>query len=35
MNGMASGLTLAQMKKLADYYSQQPPAVKLVPLAGK
>lgn len=35
MNGMASGLSLAQMKKLADYYSQQAPALKLLPLAGK
>ncbi len=35
MNGMASGLSLAQMKKLADYYSRQAPALKLLPLAGK
>ncbi|HYW76723.1 MAG TPA: c-type cytochrome [Gammaproteobacteria bacterium] len=32
MNGMASGLTLAQMKKLANYFSRQTPAVKLLPL---
>ena len=32
MNGMASGLSLTQMKKLADYFSRQTPAVKLLPL---
>lgn len=35
MNGMASGLSLAQMKQLADYFSRQQPALKLLPIPGK
>jgi len=31
MNGMASGLSLQQMQQLADYYSRQTPALKLLP----
>lgn len=31
MNGMASGLTVKQMQKLADYFSRQPAAVRLLP----
>lgn len=31
MNGMASGLSLAQMKKLADYFGSQTPALRLLP----
>lgn len=35
MNGMASGLSLAQMKQLADYFGNQKPALKLLPIPGK
>ncbi len=34
MNAMAAPLTLAQMKKLAYYFSQQPSALELMPLPG-
>ena len=34
MNGMASSLSLAQMKKLAQYFGHQPKAVRVLPHAG-
>lgn len=34
MNGMASGLTLQQMERLANYFSRQKRALRLLPLAG-
>ncbi len=34
MNGMASSLTLAQMKRLAHYFASQPAAVRILPHAG-